>query len=147
VSRREVPFSPIPTREVTGRVFRDNGTFGADHVHQDDLVEPRGVRLHDTRPDTPFQALLEAAPFEDVDWSREELLPLRDVIQDAIDEVLTERERFIFDAIAVERLSLRGLGAITSLSKSQVDRIYKGALVKLRSALEDHHLVKEYLTR
>jgi DNA-directed RNA polymerase specialized sigma subunit len=69
------------------------------------------------------------------------------VIQDAIDEALSERERFIFDSIVVERLSLRGLGAITSLSKSQVDRIYKGALAKLRSALEDHPMVKEYLTR
>lgn len=147
MSRREVPFSPIPTREVTSRVYRDNGTFGADHVHQDDVVEPRGPRLHQTRPESPYAALLEAAPFTEVDLSREELLPLRDVIQDAIEDVLTDRERFIFDAITSERLSLRQVSALISVSKSQVDRIYKASLLKLRDALQDHHLVKEYLTR
>lgn len=147
MSRREVPFSPIPTSEVTARVYRDNTSFGSDHVHQDDIVEPRGPRIHQTRPANVFAALLEAPPFTEPDWSREELLPLREVIQDAIDDALSDRERFIFDSIAVERLSLRQLGAITSLSKSQVDRIYKGALAKLRDALADHLLVKEYLTR
>jgi RNA polymerase sigma factor (sigma-70 family) len=143
MSRREVPFSPIPVKALPGHGHAPYDPDGGEYY----LVEPRGARVHETRPTSALAALLEAAPHAEVDLSREELLPLRDVIQDALDDALTERERFIFDAIVIERLSLRGLGAITSLSKSQVDRIYKGALAKLRDALQDHPTVKEYLTR
>ena len=130
MAKREVPFSPI-------------GSDNEDEV----ACEPRGARIHDTRPFNVYQAMVECAPFTEPDLSREELLPLRDVIADAIDDVLNDRERFIFDLIACERRSRREAAALLSLSKSQVDRIYHRACEKLRFVLEDDPTIKEYLTR
>lgn len=90
---------------------------------------------------------MQCAPHETPEWSRGELLPLRDVIQDAMDSVLTERERWIFDAITIERLSFRDVEALMSLSKSQVHRVYRGTCRKLEEALRENPHVKEYLTR
>lgn len=135
MSKREVPFSPIPLWTAVG---------GDDH--DDLLFEPRGPRIHETRPENQFAALLECQPREEPEWSREELLPLRDVLVDALD-ALDARERFVFDLIASERLSRRDASLIMSLSKSQVDRIYHQACERLRTALQDHPLIKEYLTR
>jgi RNA polymerase sigma factor (sigma-70 family) len=134
MAKREVPFSPIDPLED------DEERSGGSQT-------PRGFALHETRPLNEYQALLEAAPFEDPDLSRAELLPLRDVVADAIDDVLTERERFVFDLIATERRSRRETAAMLSLSKSQVDRIYHRACALLRDALQDDPTIKEYLTR
>lgn len=142
MANRELPFSPIPTKHIGGKI----APFDAD-ASEYLLIEPKGGRLHETRPLNEFAALLEAMPFEEPDPSREELLPLRDAIQDAIDNVLTERERYVFDAIVIERQSFRQLESVLSLSKSQVWRIHQSALSRLRAELSDHHLIKEYLNR
>lgn len=97
--------------------------------------------------DSDLQALMQARPFEDVQPSRARLLPLRDVVQDAMDRVLTERERWIFDACVVERKSIRALAAELSLAKSHVDRIKHLACQKLRTALEHEPLIEDYLQR
>lgn len=90
---------------------------------------------------------MECAPHQDPEWSRGRLLPLRDTIQDAMDGHLTERERFVFDSVTIERVSMRDLSKRMTLSKSHVHRVYHAACAKLREALTDDPTIKEYLTR
>jgi DNA-directed RNA polymerase specialized sigma subunit len=88
---------------------------------------------------------MEAAPHEPIEQSIEELLPLRHVLSEAFDR-LDERDRWIVNAILVERQSIRNCAADLSLAKSHVDRLYKRALNSLRTMLEDEPLIVEYLT-
>ncbi len=92
-----------------------------------------------------MQALMEAAPHEPVERSIEELLPLRDLLTEAFEQ-LDERDRWIVNSILVERKSIRSTAADLSLAKSHVDRLYKAALNKLRIMLADDPHIKEYLT-
>lgn len=93
----------------------------------------------------PLAALMEAAPGHEPEPTADELLPLREAIQDALED-LDERERFVFDALYVERLSLRHLGRVLSLSKTQVARVRDEATAKLRERLQGHPLVQAHLT-
>lgn len=120
--RREVPFDPT-------------------------MRAPQGREVACAAAETDTQALMEARPFEDPQPSRAALLPLRDVIQDAMDRVLTPRESWIFDACVVERQSIRSLAADLSLAKSHVHRIKDVARTKLRAALQDEPLILSYLER
>ncbi len=108
---------------------------------------PRGREVACAAADSDFQALMEARPFEDAHPSRAVLLPLRDIIQDAIDTTLTDRERWIFDACVVERKSIRALASELNLSKSHVDRIKHLACAQLRAALEREPAIMAYLER
>lgn len=121
-SRREIPIDPLT----------QNGAF-------------TGQR-HTRRPMTEMQALMEAAPGCEVQASVEEGLELRDVITDAIDSVLTPRERFVFDALVVERQSVRQLGRQMSISKTHITRIRDAAIRKLAAHLRDDPTIKEHLT-
>lgn len=107
---------------------------------------PRGMPLGVAAAESEIAALQAAAPHAEPEWSRERLLPMREVIADAI-ESLSPRERFVFDATVCERRSVRELGRAMSLSKSQVDRIKHQAVAKLAEVLGDDPLVKEYLNR
>lgn len=82
-----------------------------------------------------------APPHEALVRSQEEWLPLRDVIEDAIQAALTPRERWIFNACVVERKSIRALAAELGLAKSWVDRLHHRACRKLRDALQGHPLL------
>lgn len=81
---------------------KNSGGFweSEDHHRQD----PRAER----RADTPMQALMEAAPGEEPEPSIAELIGLRDVLADAMDQ-LTEEEREIVNATVIEQASLREL--------------------------------------
>lgn len=72
---------------------------------------------------------------------------MRDLIQDAIENVLTEREAWIFDACVVERKSIRALSVELSLAKSHIDRIKHRAVAKLRDALQHEQIIVDYLSR
>lgn len=98
----------------------------------------------DVRPDNPWVALMEAMPGQEIETSRDELLPLRDILQDAI-EKLTPREQWIFDALTTRRLSIRQLGRELSLSKSQIHREGEAIKMKLRTILIEHEEVRGYL--
>lgn len=87
---------------------------------------------------------MECGPHEDPDASCEELLPLRDVIQDAIDG-LPPRERWVFDGYVVRRMSLRQLARELGLSKTYIADLRDRAYALLREALEDHDLIRLYL--
>ena len=94
--------------------------------------------------DTAIGALMECAPGQDPQTSQEELLHLRDRLQDAI-EMLTDREQWVFNAVVVERKSLRSISRDLQWSKSEIARIRDRAIAQLRILLEDDPLVKEYL--
>lgn len=102
------------------------------------------VAHSDVRPDNEYAALMEAMPGHAIETSRDELLPLRDILQDAI-EKLTPREQWIFDALTSRRLSVRQLGRELNLSKSQVHREGDAIKMKLRTALIEHEEVRTYL--
>jgi len=90
---------------------------------------------------------MEAAPFDFIDWSAEALLPLRDVLADAMDRALTARERWIFERLVIERCSIRAVALSTGLSKTFVHRLRQAAEQKLRDALTEHPLIAAYLRR
>lgn len=120
--RREIPVDPLT----------QNGAFTGRRIGH--------------RPLTQLQALMEASPMWEADSSVEEGLALRDVITDAIDTVLTPRERFVFDALVVERQSIRQLGRQMSISKTHITRIRDNAIRKLAAALADDPIIKEHLS-
>lgn len=132
--RREVPYSPIPSH---GDGANHDGAWAG---------EPPGRSMAVEAAPNLFAALQRAAPHEQIGWTQEQLLPLREVIEDAIDE-LPERERWIFNACVVERKSIRAIADDLQLAKSYVHRLRDAAVRKLRAALEDHPMIKEYLNR
>jgi hypothetical protein len=96
------------------------------------------------RPDTPIQALMEAAPGDTPIESLEELQPLRELIVDAIDS-LTEQQRFIVDAVNSERISLAELGTRLGVSKTHAKRLRDEAYSALRAALIYKPAIQERL--
>lgn len=79
---------------------------------------------------------MEAAPMAEIQKSHEEGHADHERIVDAIDR-LDSRSRWIFDAIAIGGKSYRVVGKELNLSKTQIDRIYKAALLKLQTELKD----------
>jgi len=73
------------------------------------------------------------------------LLPLRDIIEDAIQESLTDLERWVWNSLVVELMSLRQLERQISIPKTTLARIRDRAQRKLRDALQDHPIIQEYL--
>jgi RNA polymerase sigma factor (sigma-70 family) len=96
------------------------------------------------RPRDELEACMVARPFEEPQTSVAELLPLRDILQDAIDG-LPEREAYVLNACIIERLSLREVGEQLSMGKSNVAKIRERALALLREALADTPLIAGYL--
>jgi DNA-directed RNA polymerase sigma subunit (sigma70/sigma32) len=96
---------------------------------------------------TPLEALMSTPPHHEPQVSQLELLVIRDLIQDAIEDCLTPLEQWVFNATIVERQSLRGLGRQINRPKTTVARIRDRALLKLRGALADSPAIIEYLTR
>lgn len=80
-------------------------------------------------------------PGEQADIPQETLLHLRDLIEDAADKVLDERERFVFEAVVIGRWSLRSFG----LPKTTVARIRDKAIKKLRLELESRPEILKHL--
>lgn len=128
--RREIPrdMDPDPSDENAGETGNQYQFVG------------QGV----TRPDNEWEALLTAPPHTEPEISREERLPLRDVIADALDQ-LTDEERWVFDALVVRKLSLRQLGRELAISKSSVARHRDQTYARLRELLSAHPTVRSYL--
>lgn len=82
-------------------------------------------------PTSFIEALMRTRPFEDQLISSEELVPLAAAIQWAFDTLLTERERFVMEAVWFEGLSRRELAERIPWGKSQIDRIERAARAKL----------------
>lgn len=94
-------------------------------------------------PETPIEALMRCGPFEEPAVSREELLAVREVLADAFD-VLTDEEVWVFNALVIERLSLRTVARQISTPKTTIARIRDRAICKLRSELEDDAVIRAF---
>jgi DNA-directed RNA polymerase specialized sigma24 family protein len=136
--RTEILLSPI------GRSFRDS-EGGEGGGHADSPLERAQTAL--VAPETPLAALMECAPGDNPRTSKEDMLPLRDVLAAALDTALTPRERWIFERCVIERQSIRSVAADLDLAKSHVDRIKHAAVLKLREALTHEPIIEEYLDR
>ena len=77
--------------------------------------------------------------------SQLEILHLRDIINDAIEDTLTPLELWVFNAVVVERKSLRSLGSQIGRPKTTVARIRDNAIKKVRRSLKDHPAIIDYL--
>lgn len=112
-------------------------------------LHPTPVELYDTdvpitsspRPFSPAQALMEAGPGDEPDVSQMELLDLRDLLADTIDEVLTDLEKWVFTETVVARRPLRRLG----IPKTTVARVRDRAVAKLRGALDGNEMIRRHL--
>lgn len=100
----------------------------------------RKIKLYNDRPQTPLEALMRCAPGREPDPSVQELIHLRDIIQDAIDK-LSPRERWVFDEITTGGASLRSLG----LPKTTVARVRDKAIEKLQEMLLQSEEIREFL--
>ena len=114
--RKPLPFSPIP--------------FDRD----DDEIknEPRGKELWKSAPLNEIDALMRAAPHSEPERSQTEWLATRELLCDAMDDCLTEQERFIVNATVIERKALRAIAQELGMTKSTVHNVQHESLRKLR---------------
>jgi len=103
-------------------------------------VTIRGPR----RPETPIEALMQAAPGEDVRESVEELQPFREAVASCIDQ-LSEQDRFIIDAVNTEMISLEELGERLGVTKTHAWRLRNSAMDSLRKIMLQDPTVLERL--
>ena len=120
--------------------------MGDAHEILTDWVAPVLEQPDAHRPWSPLQALMEAAPHEDPETSRLELLLLRDVLADALDD-LSPRDRRLVEARVIERKPLRKLERELGWKKSHMQRREKQLLELLATRLERHPAIKQYLRR
>lgn len=133
----------IATLHAAANVQRLDGTqYYRERIENE--THDGAVAHSETRPENIYQALMQCAPGEEPDTPRDELLPLRDILQDAIDK-LTDREQWIFDALFTRRLSLRQLGAELNLSFGHVRRLRDEITEKLQSILIENEEIRSYL--
>ena len=103
-------------------------------------VTIRGPR----RPETPMEALMQAAPGEDIRESVEELQPFREAVASCIDQ-LNEQDRFIIDAVNTEMISLEELGERLGVTKTHAWRLRNSAMDNLRKIMLQDPTVLERL--
>lgn len=123
--QRELVRSPHPYQRANDEEETNSDLESSPHIQI--AATPRAA--------SAYEALMQAVPGGEPDLSQGELLHLRDVIQDALDEVLNERERYIFDAISTERVSVRQVAKRLSLSKSQTHRLYQRSCKRVAAHL------------
>jgi transcriptional regulator with XRE-family HTH domain len=108
-------------------------------------IQPWAKVTGGRRPETPLQALMEAAPGNHPEQSWEEFQPLREAIAAAIDQ-LEPQDKFVIEALYAEGLSLRELGERLGLkSKGHISRIRNNAFNNLTPLLLNQPLIRERL--
>ena len=96
------------------------------------------------RPETPLEALMQAAPGEDIRESVEELQPFREAVAQCIDK-LDAQDRFIIDAVNTEMVSLEELGKRLGVTKTHAWRLRNSAMDNLRKIMLQDPTVLERL--
>jgi DNA-directed RNA polymerase specialized sigma24 family protein len=96
------------------------------------------------RPETPLEALMQAAPGEDIRESVEELQPFREAVANCIDK-LDAQDRFIIDAVNTEMISLEELGKRLGVTKTHAWRLRNSAMDNLRKIMLQDPTVLERL--
>ena len=94
------------------------------------------------RPENLYDALVRAAPFQEIEESIAEQDELREILADAVDE-LTEEEQWIFLMFTTVRLSLRFVGRVLDVPKTTLARRRDRIIQKLQGLLLDSPLVQE----
>lgn len=113
-----------------------------EYAHPPEDLDALGAH---TRHYSYYEAIMSAPPHAPLELSQEELLPLRECLLDAMDDVLTEMERHIVTSLMSGASSLRIVGRELGLPKTTVARLRDQAHQKLRRALEDQPLIAAYL--
>lgn len=88
-------------------------------------------------PATPLQALMETAPGDEPRTSTEELLYLRQAIDDCLTAVGDEG-RFLIEAVLYESLTQRQLADRMGLGKSHTNRLFRRARLDFEQLLAAH---------
>lgn len=113
-----------------------SSTYDADGQQESHGVRRQGpshpvIANGTLTPTSVAEALMQTVPLQEPQTSSEELIGLAHAIQWAFDTLLTERERYVMEAIWFEGLSRRELAQRMPWGKSQLDRIEKAARAKL----------------
>ena len=121
-----------------------------EHATEDEAhvsPEPHALIGHGSiRPDTELQALMECPPGQEPDTTLDALLPMRDVLADAVDG-LPAHQRWAFESLVIRRLSERQLAEEIQRPRRTVRRWRDEALVQLRSKLSSEPLILDHLHR
>jgi RNA polymerase sigma factor (sigma-70 family) len=96
------------------------------------------------RPDTPYQALMEAVPFQQTDTSVVELLEIREILSDAFDKLSAE-EAWVLNSLVIERMSIRELAKQIGAPKTTIARIRDRALKNMKTSIENDPLISDLL--
>jgi hypothetical protein len=103
-------------------------------------------RAYSERPRTFYEALL-VEPGKPIDSSVEELVELRDLLLDKMEEHLSQVETVVMLAHVVSGLSLGDVGEILGLAKSTMHQAKERALAKMKLVLKDQPEIELYLAR
>lgn len=121
MSRRERPIDP-----------RDGS--GEDEARE--TLDWHGKPTWAQAPMTTMGALMEAAPGEEPQRSREELAALKETIAEAIDN-LPGYEREVFEGLFIEKATYRALADRLGVGVATIDRMKQRAIALLQDELGD----------
>lgn len=139
---RSIPSSFNTQHHARFRLITERGDN--DEILESEFEPCVQLAHSETRPRDEYEALMVCAPGVEPETPVSTLLPLRDILADAID-MLTPRERWVFDAVTTRKQSLRQIADDLAMSKTQVGRIRDDTFEKLRFLLEDKPAIKEFL--
>ena len=98
-----------------------------------------------SRPSTDLEALMQLGPHQEADLlSIEATAVLKEVIGEAIDG-LPDEDRWIFDRLFIEQLSLRGTGRILGIPKTTLARRRDRIRRQLMAELSESGAVRRWL--
>lgn len=95
-------------------------------------------------PESPYQALMETAPYDEPVPSRMEIAELLGVVREAF-ECMSHDDRLLLEAVIFERQSFRQLERRYGIGKSIIHRRYAAAILELRGVLIEYPVIVEYL--
>jgi len=78
--------------------------------------------LPSSEPENEYQALMEAAPFDEIPVSKNRVNELREIVRDCVD-MLLEQDKFIIHAIGYEQISYEELGKRLGISATHAWRL------------------------
>lgn len=137
--------------EFTIQLFDDFLTMlGITRNNVEEMPDPH-------RAATPIEALMRAAPGDGIEQSQEELLGLRELLEDALAELSPEEQEAVMLTLTKQaerhthRTPLRKAEISKpngdAYSKSGIAKVRDRALEKLRRRLENEPLVLEHIAR
>ncbi len=103
--------------------------------------------LYHIRPTSNVESLMELAPFQDpILIPLETTASIKELLGEVIDDLSAE-DRWIFNALVVERLSLREAGRILGIPKTSLARRRDKIRRELMTKLIDSEHIRDWLKR